>query len=645
MRLTIGFDATAAARQSAGIGRYTRELLRALPGAAPNDRFRVFYCAGGASAGELPHTPANVSMRALPLSDRVMNAVWHRLRLPLPVQLVTGGFDLFHSPDFTIPPVMRRPTVLTVHDLAFRVVPECAFPTLRAYLEEAVPRSVARAGHIIAVSESTRRDLMFRLGVEPDRVTTVLEGVDARFSPAEDNPADIASIARLGLTSPFLLATGTLEPRKNYVRLLEAYALLRQRGYTVPLVIAGRRGWLFEPIFLRVDQLSLSEHVRFVEPNDAELVALYRRAEALIFPSLYEGFGLPPLEAMSCGTPVASSRSSSMPEVVGDAALLFDPSNVQEMSAAMEHVLSDEGLRARLKLAGPERARSFTWERAARETVDLIAVWPTVPEIAIAGLPLDYPHSGTAVYLRNLVSHLPTAAPDLDFRLSVRWARDRLASVPSDRLTTPLAVLNRGQGPGARLDKLLWEMGAWPVAAAMRGAKVLHSPYLAAPLAASAPVVVTVHDVIPLVLPGYHRSRQSAVYSRFMAWTARRAAAIITVSEHTKREIVRLFAVPEARVTVTLEAADTDFTPEMSVWTSLGYSTRIAFQSVLSYTPEAPRSGRTWRRWSGPGAQPESRCAASSSSWSSSRTFHHPIRSILTFRPWSPTWAYWMMSC
>lgn len=182
-----------------------------------------------------------------------------------------------------------------------------------------------------------------------------------------------------------------------------------------------------------------------------------------------------------------------------------------------------------------------------------------MPEIALSGLLLDSPHSGTATYTRNLAPLLPGVAPDLTFRLYVRNSTDRLGGLPLHRMRTPFRAFNRGRGPGARLDKLVWEIVSLPLAAALEGASLIHSLYFAAPIVASSPVVVTVHDVIPLVLPDYHRSRQSAAYSRLMTETVKRVAAIITVSEHSKRDIVRMLSVPEDRVHVIYESAGGEF--------------------------------------------------------------------------------------
>lgn len=184
-----------------------------------------------------------------------------------------------------------------------------------------------------------------------------------------------------------------------------------------------------------------------------------------------------------------------------------------------------------------------------------------MPEIGLNGLLLDSPYSGSAVYSRNLAPLLPQVASDLQFRLYTRNAELEAPNPPSQRLSTPFRRLNRGSGPGARLDKLTWETVALPVAAALRREALIHSLYFAAPPISTSPLVVTVHDVIPLVLPGYHRTRQSAWYSRFMVWTVRRAAAVITVSQHSKRDICRVLGIPDDRVTVTYEAVDEVFQP------------------------------------------------------------------------------------
>lgn len=370
MGLTVGFDATAAVHQSAGIGRYTRHLLQEYGRMGGQDRFRLFYADRGQHRGYLPALDNRFAHRPVPVSDRLLNALWHRARIPLPVQVFTGRFDVFHSPDFSLPSTYRAPAIVTVHDLAFIRTPDCAVPSLAQYLQRVVPRSIRTATHVIAVSENTRHDILELVDIPETQVTTILEGVD---TPVVKPTTDISEtvLRGLGIGAPYILAVGTLEPRKNYSRLIQAYASLRHRGMDEHLVIAGAPGWLYEDVFQCVDRFQLNDSVHFVSPDDDELASLYHRATAFVYASLYEGFGLPALEALAWGLPVACSNAASLPEVVGDAAVQFDPYDVDGMAGCIETVVTDTNLRAILQQRGPLRASALSWRRAAQETVAL----------------------------------------------------------------------------------------------------------------------------------------------------------------------------------------------------------------------------------------------------------------------------------
>ncbi len=374
--MRIGIDYTSAARQSAGIGRFTRELIRAVM-ALDADNEYCLLVAGRQPVAEahLPLTGRGFRLVQTPLSERNLVRLWHRLQVPLPVEVFLGRLDIFHSPDFVLPPVARAVKVLTIHDLSFLRVPECADPRLRWYLGQVVPRSVRRADFLLADSESTRGDLIELLGVPPDRVQVIYGGVDPRFAPVEDAEALRRVREKYARGRPFILAVGTLEPRKNYPTLIRAFAQARQAA-RLPhaLVIVGRKGWVYEPIFAAVDELSLHDDVLF--PGfvpDEELPALYSAADVLVTPSFYEGFGLPALEAMACGTPVIVSDVSSLPEVVGEAGVRIDPHDETGLAEALARVVQDSALRATLRAAGLERARQFTWESAARELLGVYA--------------------------------------------------------------------------------------------------------------------------------------------------------------------------------------------------------------------------------------------------------------------------------
>ena len=373
MPLRVGFDATPAVRQGGGIGRYTRELLRALAEVDPSTRYRLFYAgSAGAPGHPLPPLPANFSVRHLPFDDIWLARVWHRAQLPLPVDWITGRIDLFHSPDFTLPPTRRGTrTILTVHDLSFVRDPDSAVPVLRAYLNRVVPRSVARADRVLADSHATRDDLIALYHTPPEKIEVLYSGVNAVFQPVRE-PAALAGVrARYHLgEAPFILAVGTLQPRKNFVRLVQAFAQLE--APEANLVIAGGKGWLFDAIFAEVEHQRLGSRVIF--PGfvaDADLPALYSAARVLAYPSTYEGFGLPILEAYACGTPVVTSTASCLPEVAGQGALLVSSTDVPALAEALGRAYGDSALRAQLIQAGAARARQFSWQASAQQLVKL----------------------------------------------------------------------------------------------------------------------------------------------------------------------------------------------------------------------------------------------------------------------------------
>jgi glycosyltransferase involved in cell wall biosynthesis len=394
----IGIDYTAAARQRAGIGRYTRELvtaLLALEGASERPHEYVIFAATGGldprswkseidrlRATSLHHPPSDLhspvstlQFRPLPLSDEWLARLWHRLRLPIPVETITGSLDVFYSPDFVLPPTRRATrTLLTVHDLSFLHCPEAFVPALRCYLERVVPRSISRADLVLADSAHTRFDLISLLDVPPGKAKVLYSGVHPRFRP-EPEPGESERLqARYGLgEGTYALSVGTLQPRKNYVRLMRAFDQLADQSNgreadrsPAQLLIAGGRGWLYQETLAEAERHGDRVHILgFVD--DADLPALYRNATLFVFPSLYEGFGLPVLEAMACGVPVVCSNSSSLPEVAGDAALLVDPLDTGSLAQAMARVLEDAGLRRGMIARGLVQASRFTWEQAARQ--------------------------------------------------------------------------------------------------------------------------------------------------------------------------------------------------------------------------------------------------------------------------------------
>lgn len=370
--MRVAIDYTAAIRQGAGIGRYTRGLVRALANLDRGNQYTLF--SAGQAATETGWPP-NFRVRNSCIPARWLTVGWQRMRLPLPAEALTGACDLFHSPDFVLPPLRRALGIVTVHDLSFMRLPDCADPGLRAYLAGAVPRAVRAADHILADSSNTRSDLIELLEVPPEKVSVVPAGVDEVFSRVED-PERLSQIqSRYGLPRRFIIGVGTLEPRKNYARLISAFALVRrQTGLPHHLVIAGGPGWLFAEVHERVRQERVGEYVHFLGfVPDADLAVLYTLADLMVFPSLYEGFGIPPLEAMACGTPVISSNNSSLPESVGSAAVTVAAEQTDDIADAIARVLGNGDLQKHLVELGKSQAGQFTWDKAARQLLSVYA--------------------------------------------------------------------------------------------------------------------------------------------------------------------------------------------------------------------------------------------------------------------------------
>lgn len=375
--MRIGIEYTVGVYQGSGVGRYARTLARALADLdRANDYLLLWARARGEDGRELPHLdraahfPANFRARRLPLDNRLLTAGWQRLRLPLPIETFSGPLDLLHAPDFVAPPTRRARRIVTIHDLTFLVVPQYAHPPLRAYLQGVVPRSVRTADHIFADSLATKEDLQRLLGVPEERVSVIYVSAEARFRPcdAAELVAARAALDAAGVPAgPYLLMVGTVEPRKNHIGALRALAALRRRGLPHRLVIAGKRGWLSEPIFAEVAALDLAGAVDFLDFfPDALLPQLYACADLLLAPSFYEGFGIPLLEALGTGTPAIISDRPSLPEIAGGAARIVDPDDPGALAEAVWSLLHDAGARAALRARGLRRVQDFRPGEIAR---------------------------------------------------------------------------------------------------------------------------------------------------------------------------------------------------------------------------------------------------------------------------------------
>ncbi|MCU0495648.1 MAG: glycosyltransferase family 4 protein [Chloroflexaceae bacterium] len=350
----------------AGVSHYIEQVLKHLALVDGRNRYTIYTTHGlDQAALGLPPRFAVTPSRLPTINPRV-RIPWEQFLAPL--LLRTNGASLFHGTLNVVPLACPVPSVVTIHDLAFIRFPQTFRSYNRTYLDFMTRTTVRRAARILAVSEHTKREVVGMLGVPPERVVVTPNAVRDHFRPPE--PSALAAFrTRHSLPEQFVLYVGTLEPRKNLSRLLDAYAQIA-RDTNVPLLIGGGKGWLYQPVFERLEQLGLKDRVQFIGYiEEEELPLWYAAATLFVFPSIYEGFGMPPLEAMACGTPVLTSNSSSLPEVVGDAGLTFDPTDTNALATSLLRLLRDGDLRAELRERGLQQAARFSWHTTAERTL------------------------------------------------------------------------------------------------------------------------------------------------------------------------------------------------------------------------------------------------------------------------------------
>ena len=358
--------------RAAGIHRYISGLLAHLP--TPDSRFT--YTAFTGPTALVRDDKLQVLRTGLRTHKPLGRIAWEQFVQPFVAR--QNQLDLFHVMAYVSPLVAVTPTVVTVHDLSFLRTPERFRFANRTYLSLLTGLSCQRARRVIAVSEHTKRDVMRVFGLPPEKVDVVYSGLDSQFMPPP--AAEIEAFReRHGLPEKFILYLGTIEPRKNLSALIRAYAKVHPAG--VKLVCVGGRGWMYQDVFQTVEELRLSRDVIFPGflPDD-DLPFWYSAAQAFVYPSSYEGFGLPVIEAMACGVPTITTNASSLPEAAGDAALLVPPDDSAALANALAQLLGDKTLQAELAERGQRHAAKFTWEKAARETVEVYAKALHLPE-------------------------------------------------------------------------------------------------------------------------------------------------------------------------------------------------------------------------------------------------------------------------
>jgi len=363
VNIGIGFYGRGAERD--GIGWATTYLLRHLLAVESAHHITILTNLPAASL----HQELGASPKLRVVSFRMGNyTLWEQIGLP--IAIVRQGIELFHSP-IGLPVLCPVPGLTTVHDVCFRTHPETFTRRMGTYFRVFLPLATRRARLVLTVSEASARGLEELLGVPREKIRVVPNGIAADFKPVTDAGTLRQVRERYGLPKTFVLYVGTLEPRKNLIRLVQACDRLWHAGrLDQPLVLIGKRGWLADELFQFIEDAGCRDRVilpGYVARED--LPAIYSAAAVCAYPSLCEGFGLPPLEAMACGTPVVASTATSLPEVLGDAASLVDPLDVDAIAEAIRSVIEDDALRMRLCAAGLARAREFTWEATARRTL------------------------------------------------------------------------------------------------------------------------------------------------------------------------------------------------------------------------------------------------------------------------------------
>ncbi len=365
--MRIGIDATALPAQPVGVGNYIIQFVKALAKMDIDYELIVFAQKGKRDLFDIPNDE-NLHWVIVPDKSPMYRLIWEQTTFPRLVH--RAEVDLLHSLHYTQPVRLGCPSIVTIHDMTFFLFPDLHTRSKRLFFPFAIRSSVRRADALIAISESTRQDSIRLLGVSPQKVFTTQLGITDEFRVVKDNELLAKVRKKYDLPEEFVLYVGLVEPRKNIPFLIRAYKSLADEGIKHNLVIVGRIGWMYQEVFKQIEELGLEGRVQFTGylPQD-DLPMVYNLASLFVYPTKYEGFGLPALEAMACGTPVVTTAISSLPEIVGDAGMLIPPGDEQALASAMAEVLHDSTLFNQLRTRGLQRSEHFTWERTAQQTL------------------------------------------------------------------------------------------------------------------------------------------------------------------------------------------------------------------------------------------------------------------------------------
>lgn len=365
--MRIGIDAHAIGTGLAGNETYIKNLIPALAEIDSNNQYIIFVTRSESTVAGIEKFPHVRVCRVWPHTRYV------RIPLSLPLAVLRTGVDLLHV-QYTAPPWNFVPVVTTIHDISFEHLPQFYTPRERWFFKLAIGYTARHAAKILTDSEYSRQDIIQTYDLPADRVVVTPLGVSPLFRPVREADRIESVKKEYGITREYLLSVGSLQPRKNLVRLITAYVRLRAReeDFAPQLVIVGKRAWLYQDIFRAARTSGYLSDIIFTDyVPDEDLPMLYGGATVFIYPSMFEGFGLPVLEAMACGVPVITSNSSSLPEVAGEAALLVDPYDETALEKAILRLVSDDRLRQKLSLEGLRQAQKFSWRRTAELTLQV----------------------------------------------------------------------------------------------------------------------------------------------------------------------------------------------------------------------------------------------------------------------------------
>jgi len=367
--MRIGIDATALPPQPVGAGNYIIQLIRALAAQKSNHDFIVFAQPSGQNMIALPE---GSSIEWVIVEERSPGSrlIWEQVQFPKLIN--TSGVELLHSTHYTRPTRLPCKSVVTFHDMTFFLYPELHTWAKRIYFPQMMRLSASRADELITVSDSTRDDLIRVLGIDPKKVTTTHLGVNPGYKPIDDQKEKSRVAEKYALPEKYVLYVGLVEPRKNLPVLINAFRRVIDEEFNYKLILVGRYGWMYEQVLDQVKELDLENVVQFlgyVPQEDLPLV--YNLASLFVYPTIYEGFGLPVLEAMACGVPVVTSDVSSLPEIVNEAGILTPVNDGDALFEAIVQGLEDHDLRQDLIRKGPERAATFSWTKTAQLTLQV----------------------------------------------------------------------------------------------------------------------------------------------------------------------------------------------------------------------------------------------------------------------------------